>query len=387
VRVSGFLAATLLVVLSSPAGTTGPVAAGQVPAGAAADASARAAARIRALQREADSLAGQAKSLLVDLRKLEVERDLRAEEARKLDAEVEAVARQVDDTARQISSLEGAIAAARPGLNARLVDVYKLGRPGYARVLLGIGNLRDVGRATRMITALARIDQHRVAEFTASVARLGAARAALDQQSIHLRGLQADARQAADLAARAAAAREELVRQIDARRDLNAQMVGELEQARDRLQRTVAALPGAAAPEPAVLPLKPFRGALEWPVPGRVLSRFGQQRNPRFGTTTDQSGVEIESVDGAPVRAVHEGRVAYADVFAGLGQLVIVDHGNLAFTLYGYLGSIAVTRGMAVTGGQVIAAAGRGPAGNSAVYFELRIDGKPVDPVEWMKAK
>ncbi len=287
-----------------------------------------------------------------------------------------------------MASLDEAIQAARPALQARLVDVYKLGRPGYARVLLGVSDLREIGRATRMLSALAQFDQRHVQEFTASIARLAAAKTAIEQQSVRLRGLQADARKAADLATRAAAAREALVHRIDARRDLNAQMVGELEVATLRLQLAVQALPGTSpAPEQVVLPLKPFRGALDWPLNGRVLSRFGERRNPRFGTTTTQNGLEIESADGSPVLSVHDGTVAFADVFAGFGQLVIVDHGGLAFSLYGYLGSMTATKGMHVSHGQVIGTAGRAPAGHSAVYFELRIDGMPVDPLQWLKER
>ena len=378
-------AASVLVLTLALPGLRLPVCAQQSPT---TSTTARATERIRALQREAEALAGQERTLLGDLRTLEVERDLRAEEARKLDAEVDAVARQVEDATRQMASLDEAIQAARPALHARLVDVYKLGRPGYARVLLGVNDLRDIGRATRMLSALAQFDQRRVQEFTASIARLAAAKTAIEQQSVRLRGLQADARKAADLATRAAAAREALVRQIDARRDLNAQMVGELEVATLRLQRAVQALPGTSpAPEQVVLPLKPFRGALDWPLNGRVLSRFGERRNPRFGTTTTQNGLEIESADGSPVLSVHDGTVAFADVFAGFGQLVIVDHGGLAFSLYGYLGSMTATKGMHVSHGQVIGTAGRAPAGNSAVYFELRIDGMPVDPLQWLKER
>ncbi len=361
-----------------------PLTAEQPPAAAPA---ARAAERMRALQREADDLARQASSLLGDLRKLEVERDLRAEEARKLDGEVDAVGQQMANTSRQIASLELAMEAARPELNARLLEVYKLGRPGYARVLLGVGNLQEMGRAMRMVSALAHQDQRRVADYTASVAQLSAARTSLGEQATHLRGLQADARRAADLAARAAAAREALVRQVDARRDLNAQMRGELEQAEARLQKAMGAPANAASPaEPVLLPLKPFRGELAWPADGRLLSRFGQQRN-RLGIRTLQNGIEIEAADGTAVRAVHEGRVSFADIFSGFGQLVIIDHGNLGFSLYGYLGSMKVAKGSAVSAGQVIGTTGRAPAGNSAVYFELRIDGKPVDPLQWLKAK
>jgi len=374
----------LLLVLALP----GSVSSGSGRQAPAATASARATDRIAALQREADVLAGQERTLLGDLRKLEVERDLRTEEARKLDAEAETVARQIEEATRQIAALDQAIRDARPGLNARLIEVYKLGRPGYARVLLGVGDIREIGRATRLVSALAQVDQRRVQEFTGSIARLATATTALNQQAARLKSLRAEAKSAAELAAKAAAAREELVRQIDARRDLNAQMVGELEVATQILRKTVQPLPGSpSAAEPVVLPIKAFRGALEWPAAGKLLSRFGEHRNPKFGTTTTQNGLEIESADGQPVRSVHDGRVAFADVFAGLGQLVIVDHGGLAFSLYGYLGSMSVTKGMNITHGQVLGTAGHAPTGNTAVYFELRIDGQPVDPLQWLKAR
>ncbi|HEY3384072.1 MAG TPA: peptidoglycan DD-metalloendopeptidase family protein [Vicinamibacterales bacterium] len=268
-----------------------------------------------------------------------------------------------------------------------MVDVYKLGRPGYARVLLGIDNVQDAGRAARMVSALAAMDQRRVAQFAASLAELGKARTALDEQSARLKALQADAARAAARATQAAEARAEMVREIDARRDLAAQMVGELESARQKVEQTVAAVGAASAAEPVMLPIRPFRGEIEWPALGAVTSRFGRHRNPRFGTSTIQSGIEIASADGAPVRAVHEGRVAFADVFTGFGQLVIVDHGNLAFSLYGYLGSLGVQKGATVIAGQPIGTAGAGPAGTPAVYFELRIDGKPVDPLQWLKER
>ncbi len=110
-------------------------------------------------------LAAEERTLLGDLRKLEVERDLRVEEARTLDAEAASVAARIDEATRQIGVLDQTIQAARPGLNARLVEVYKLGPPGYARLLLGVGSYRDIGRATRLVSAMAQIDQRRVQAF------------------------------------------------------------------------------------------------------------------------------------------------------------------------------------------------------------------------------
>jgi septal ring factor EnvC (AmiA/AmiB activator) len=344
--------------------------------------------RIKALHREADALMGQERSVLGDLRRLEVERDLRLAEARQLDDEIGVVGRQAVETTARIAGLEQAIQAARPGLDRRLVDVYKLGQPGYARLLLGAGDLRDLGRATRLVSTMARMDQQRVAGFVSSVARLSTARATLDQQAAQLKTLQANAKAAADLASKAAGARAELVRQIDARRDLNAQMAGELELAAKQLQNTLQGAGGGSGSSGfAVRSIKPFRGALDWPVQGTGLLRSGERRGAESRATVVRNGLEIAVTDSQAVRSIHEGRVVYADLFTALGQLVIVDHGGLAFSLYGYLGAIAVTKGMSVTSGQILGISGRAPGGEPALYFELRIDGRPVDAIQWLKAR
>jgi septal ring factor EnvC (AmiA/AmiB activator) len=84
---------------------------------------------------------------------------------------------------------------------------------------------------------------------------------------------------------------------------------------------------------------------------------------------------------------VHEGTVAYAEPFSGYGNLVILDHGGQSYSLYGYLASLDVTRGARVERGESVGTSGRPPTGEPALYFELRIDGKPVDPLQWLKRR
>ena len=359
----------------------------QPPSAASTEAAARANQRIAALQKEADALAAQERTLLVDLRRLEVERDLRIEHARRADVQVADLGRQIAATSVELQEAQAAVDAARPALEARLVETYKLGRPGYARMILSVERLKDAARASRMASAMAQVDHRRVAEFQAALTGLDAHTASLGRQSAELKAAQTAAREASAQAQRATLARALLIRDIDERRDLNAKMVSELEAIRDRLTKTVASLPTTSAEDPTILPLRPFRGVLDWPVAGRVVSRYGERRNPRFGTTTVQNGIEVETGDQSLPAAIHEGRVAYAGLFTGFGQLVIVDHGGLAYSLYGYLSSISVTKGQRVTRGQPIGSVGRSPAGNSSLYFELRIDGKPVDPLQWLKVK
>ena len=138
--------------------------------------------------------------------------------------------------------------------------------------------------------------------------------------------------------------------------------------------------------ETVAIPLAPFRGALDWPVPGRMIGRFGQ-RSGRFGDPTVRNGIEIAAPEGTPVHAVHPGTVSFADSFTGFGNLVIADHGGNMYSLYGYLDAISVTRGDAIDSGTEVGRVGSAPAGPAALYLEIRIDGRSVDPVQWLRAR
>jgi murein hydrolase activator len=87
------------------------------------------------------------------------------------------------------------------------------------------------------------------------------------------------------------------------------------------------------------------------------------------------------------VQAVHGGTVAYVAPFTGFGVLVILDHGGNAFTVYGHLAGTSLRPAAVVTRGQVVGAAGANPSGVGATYFEVRVDGRPVNPVQWLRAK
>src|SRR5262249_12719076 len=175
----------------------------------------------------------------------------------------------------------------------------------------------------------------------------------------------------------------DLIHKIDRERDLNAQLTGELQAAQQRLQGTLRDLSSSSrTAEVAPLPLGPFRGALEWPIAGTVIARFG-----RGGVSGVTNGLEIGAAEGTPVRAVHEGVAAYSSAFAGLGTLVIIDHGAQNFSLYGNLLQADVAKGDHVAAGDRVGLVGRSPSGSEALYFELRIDGRPADPLQWLKRK
>jgi septal ring factor EnvC (AmiA/AmiB activator) len=361
--------------------------AAQAPEGGRADAEARRVNdRIRTLQVEADRLAGQARTLLGDLRTLEVERALQDERVREAQAAIARGRAAIEASGTHIAALEQQRVSQLPDLQTQLVDIYKRGRAGYAKLLFGATGVREFGRATRAVAALIAINQRRVAEHQRTLDALNQERAKLEAELQALQAREAEAVAARTSANRAVASRAALIAQIDARRDLNAQLAGELQLAQERLQQQVASLAAGGAVEPVAIPILPFRGSLEWPVAGRVTRRFGQ-RDGRFEDAATSNGIEIAAPEGTPVRALHSGTVSFADVFTGFGNLVIVDHGANVYSLYGYLSSISAAQGAAVDAGSEVGAVGTAPAGPAALYLEIRVDGRSVDPVQWLKPR
>ena len=411
-----------------------------------ADEERRIAERLRALEAESDRLTAEARALVAELRKLEAER--RAQAARVIEARAAIAESQVsiDETAQRLLDLEAERLAQLPAIQTQLVDMYKRGRSGFARFVFSAGGIREFGRATRAASAMLRVSQARVLQHRATIEALEQQRAKLEMELEARRAGETEAREAQAAVNRAVAERTALLAKIDAQRDVNARLAGELQVEQARLAeeqpartaiseaspapaapasvaaaprpvtppgntppavRPPAATPGAAAtaapaaaaapaprpparaPAPAAVRPSfgdggPAQGTLLWPVSGRVTGRFG--RKP--AATADpaaSNGVEIASREGNPVRSLHAGVVVSAGPQGGLGNVVIVDHGNDTLSVYGYLGPVAVAPGARVTGGAELGRVGTGPSGDAALFLEIRIDGRSVDPVQWLR--
>jgi septal ring factor EnvC (AmiA/AmiB activator) len=203
-----------------------------------------------------------------------------------------------------------------------------------------------------------------------------------------------------------AAKRRALLGKVQGERAYHDRMVGELSEATRRLEafirdlqekqrRAVAKVPppsrparpapGDASPGPGFAGL---RGRLSWPADGRVVAEYGPQVNPRFGTKTFRNGIDIEASEGTNIAAVFPGQVVYTGWFRGYGNLIIVDHGGEYYTVYAHAADIRVTEGDEVKQGQIIGTVGdTGSLQGPRLYFEVRHEGKPQDPTQWLRPR
>jgi septal ring factor EnvC (AmiA/AmiB activator) len=272
----------------------------------------------------------------------------------------------------------------REALARQVRAAYMMGREDPLRVLL---DGADPARADRLRTYHAFFGRARAAQ----VARIEAAVRGIERIDA---GLATEQREIARLEQRQGAE----VTRIEAARTERGKVLAQLtaeSQARtaslQRLQREQAALEGllrelrraAAAqqfPSDGKSPFAAMRGKLAWPVPGRLTSRFGERR----AGTVRWDGVMIAADRGTPVRAVYRGRVVYADWLAGLGLLLILDHGGGYLSLYGHNEQLFRAVGDTVAPGDTVAAVGdSGGRPSAGLYFEIRQAAKPVDPAPW----
>lgn len=163
----------------------------------------------------------------------------------------------------------------------------------------------------------------------------------------------------------------------------------ELQQAAFRLQKMIdeiARRSALAKETPTGSGFEALRGKLEYPVRGAVMGGFGRTQHPEFSAELFRKGIDIDAPLGEEVRAVETGKVVFADRFSGYGKMMIIDHGQRYYTVYAHLADLLKNSGDTVRRGEPIALVGDSDSlAGARLYFEIRKDGKPLDPGPWFK--
>ncbi len=189
------------------------------------------------------------------------------------------------------------------------------------------------------------------------------------------------------------------VKQIKTQREAYEEAAAELERTaraiqsllarleRQRREETDKAKAQGRVPQPYTGNFAQGQGRLPWPLRGSVVGRFGPETHPKWGTTTLNNGIDIEAPIGTPVRAVAKGRVDYtSEDFSMYGKIIVVNHGDGYYTLYGHLSDILASQGQEVASGQTIARSGdTGSLKGPILHFEVRKGAGSLNPQSWLE--
>jgi septal ring factor EnvC (AmiA/AmiB activator) len=342
---------------------------------------------IQNLRQQANKLAEQENSIISQLDQFEVEYQMKSHEIELLDLRQQKTRSDIDTLTKQFKDLNESLEKQRAHLSARLVEAYKLGKLNYLKLMLQAQSATDLLRTYQYVTFLARDDSRRLEEYRASMKEKESMQMRLEQEDRNMAQLKQDLEQAHTDLVKSRMEKTRLLESVQTERSTHLGALNELKAAASQLQGFFV-----RQPEPEVevmgsgVEISRFKGSLDWPLRGRIIRNFGMIKNPKFGTTTMSNGIEIETVEGAPVMAIYDGKVMFAEWFKGYGKSIILSHPGGIYTLYAHNSELVVQRGESVQKGQMIAKAGStGSLSGPTLYFEVREKDQPVNPLQWLR--
>lgn len=342
--------------------------------------------RIGQLQKRMSRTRGEHHQLNEQLRKTEQEVGRLARRLRVLGGRLARQQRSLRELRDKERADSQALVAERDALASQVRAAYATGRQERIKLLLNQEDPATLSRVLAYYDYLHRARAARMARLRQGLAELARTREAIDLETTRLAELQEKSRQEKQALESSQAERRRVVRALAGELLSQGREMAKLQRDEQALSELLKGLREALSDIPPEVPgaqrFARLRGKLPWPAKGRLEASFGQ---PKIGSLR-WDGVMISAPEGREVKAVHHGRVAYADWLRGFGLLLIIDHGDGYMTLYGNNQSLYKETGDWVEAGEPVAAIGNsGGREHAGMYFGIRFKGKPVNPSKWCR--
>ncbi len=283
-----------------------------------------------------------------------------------------------------IAERESNLAGETEQLAAQVRSAYTSGGDGRVKLLLNQQDPAAVGRLFKYYEYFAEYRAANIANVTAHLDELAKLQEEASAEDARIARLaRAQAKELAELD-QSQGRRRELLASLNTQIASEGTEIERLAAQEKDLARLIAELKSILSDYPITSeePFSTFKGKLTWPVAGDVLHDYGTSRG---SGPLKWNGVVLAAPRGREVRAVYHGRVIFADWLAGMGLLVVVDHGENFMTLYGYNETVLKSPGDWVAPGDAIATVGdSGGQSQAGLYFEVRQGTRPVNPRLWV---
>lgn len=350
----------------------------------------RAQAQLQALQAEIEARRSSVQrrqerlsDIQRELRDIETQVAQQTQAIHESEADLESNQQRIAELEREQSVLEAQLAEQAQLLEDQIESAYRSGGHDYLQMLL---NQQDASRIDRIITYYRYVNEARMAQIEA-LRDLERELVAVENQL---------AKQRDDLTARVAQQRrqreglretqqkqEQSALQLQTAQQSDELALTDLLQSEQQLTELLAVLEDVLAEQNIQLSgLSALRGELNWPASGSIRHAFGQRRSGQV----NWKGVILNTDAEQPVQVIADGRVLFADWLRGFGLVMVIDHGEGYMSLYGYNQSLMREVGESVRRGDTIALTGQsGGQSRPGLYFEIRYQGNPVDPVRYIR--
>ena len=278
-------------------------------------------------------------------------------------------------------------------LENRLRDIYKHRLTNYLEILLNSESFSDFLTRFRYLKNILSLDAEIVNDIRQQIKKIENNKISLENREEILSLLKEAVEKEKENIEFSIKARKSIIDKIDSQKEVYLESLKELEQSSQEIKNIIERIyqqqeedsKKASQKEAPTVTLKPKKGILALPIQGKLISEYGRQKNTDFNTYTFNSGIDISAPLGQVVHAAGSGEVIYTGGIKGYGQIIIIDHGGRVTTLYAHLSRILIDIGDKVKKGQPIGQVGdSGGVSSTRLHFEVRVEGKPTDPMNWL---
>ncbi|RUO69461.1 murein hydrolase activator EnvC family protein [Idiomarina ramblicola] len=336
--------------------------------------------RIKAIEERSSAL----NSTEQQLRDLEIRTAEIAGSLRQTQTELKQINQEITDSEQRRNELQQKQKQQVALLEDQLVSAYMNGNHDFLKMLL---NQQDPGQFERTLSYYQYLNTARVEEIEViqrTQKEITALTEELKQQQSQLASLQEQQQKQRAQLEQQQHRQEDKLAELQQQQRKDRSRVNQLEQSREQLEQVLRAIENALAQQKDVqlVGLQAVKNQLNWPSDGDVKRLFGQRREG----PVDWKGVLIEGNNGQSVRSIANGRVVYADWLRGFGLVIVIDHGESYMSLYGHNQTLTKAVGDKVRKDEEIALMGQSGSRNSAaLYFEIRHQGRPQNPSNWIR--
>ncbi len=349
---------------------------------------------IAALQKELKSVQGARSGLQKELEKSETQINDLEKKADDIKKELNKQNQDLQNLKQERTQLEQQRTNQQEKIATQILAAYKLGQQSDVKLLLNQESPDKVSRLMSYHGYFVLAQQHKIETYRDTITKIDSITPDIEKKTLALASMQSQLDDQRNALSSAHKERQVALNKVNSQIKNKQQELTQLNEDRQKLQvllsrvtRKIASSGATNSPDYVPLPkggekFSARRGKLLWPTKGKMIHRFG---SPRIAGQLNWNGAYITSDAGNKVIAVHHGRVVFADYFGGHGLLIIVDHGEGFLSLYAHNQSLLKKAGDPVVAGESIAIIGNsGGQSTLGVYFEIRRDGKPIDPSAWL---
>ena len=320
---------------------------------------------------------GKETSILESLHTMETELYKKEKELKEMEARLGRTKERLQQTKNQIVTLNQGMERTKGELFSRLIALYKMERIPPETFLLTSQSYLDLLRIDKFLRVIIHFDAHLIDTYRYQVVLKSRYQEGLIQDQFQWERNISEVEKKKKEIEKVRKSKQVLLKSIQNQKVVYQKVIGELETRTKELQTLIDKLER----EKSLLAYgkskyETLKGKLTPPVQGKVISLFKEK---------GQNGIEIKASMGTEIRAILPGKVLYADWFKGFGNIVIIDHGDHMFTIYGYASELLKKEGDIISQGESIALVGSsGSLKGPCLYFEIRHQGKPQDPMHWI---